>query len=190
MLACGARPGSSWDMVPRTSRIALAGLLGVLLVGCEGESERATSTPDAAPTTTDAATSLTPTNLEQYLLQVDEVPGLEPMATPQTDSGSRSIYPRTGSSGFGAVATSRRPTSPPKATAAPASAASCCSTTEAGARDWMAYETSGEAIRHQIPGGEDRAVPGSRRPRRKRMDGTRPARERHGPGLLDPRAAA
>jgi hypothetical protein len=24
--------------------------------------------------------------------------------------------------------------------------------TESGARDWMAYETSDEAIRHQIPG--------------------------------------
>ena len=45
---------------PRTSRIALAGLLGVLLIGCEGESERATSTPDAAPTMTVPATTVAP----------------------------------------------------------------------------------------------------------------------------------
>ena len=92
----------------------------MLIVGCGGESDRATST-------TDAATTAAPPNLDQYLLQADEGPGLEPMSSPQTDSGEPFICPRAAPSCFGAVATSRRPTSPVKATASPASAASCCS---------------------------------------------------------------
>jgi len=87
-------------MAPRPSRIALAGLLGLLLVGCGGESDRATST-------TEAATIDKPTNLDQYLLQGDEVPGLEPMSSPQTDSGEPFDLPDDGPSAFGAVATSR-----------------------------------------------------------------------------------
>ena len=93
-----------------------------------------------------------PPNLEQYLLQDDEVPGLEPMASPQTDSGPPFDLPEDGAERLGAVAMSRRPTSPPKASASAASAASCCSRPRPGARDWMAYETSDEAIRHQMPG--------------------------------------
>ena len=132
-------------MAPRTSRMALAGLLGMLIVGCGGESDRATST-------TDAATTVAPPNLEQYLLQVDEVPGLEPMSSPQTDSGNRSICPRTVPSGFGEVATSRRPTSPLEGDRSGGVSSVLLFETEAGARDWMAYETSDEAILHQIPG--------------------------------------
>jgi hypothetical protein len=137
---------------PRTSRIALAGLLGVLLVGCEGESERATSAPDAAPTTTDAATTLAPTNLEQYLLQVDEVPGLEPMATPQTDSGEPFDLPREGAERLrrsGYISTTYQPAAGERIGGV---SSVLLFDTGAGARDWMAYETSGEAIRHQIPG--------------------------------------
>jgi len=125
----------------------------VLLVGCEGESERATSTPDAAPTTTDAATTITPTNLEQYLLQVDEVPGLEPMATPQTDSGEPFDLPKDGAERLrrsGYISTTYQPAEGGDRGAGVSSV--LLFDTEAGARDWMAYETSGEAIRHQIPG--------------------------------------
>jgi hypothetical protein len=53
----------------------------MLIVGCGGESDRATST-------TDAAMTVAPPNLEQYLLQVDEVPGLEPMSSPWRDPRS------------------------------------------------------------------------------------------------------
>jgi hypothetical protein len=61
----------------------------MLIVGCGGESDRATST-------TDAATTVAPPNLEPYLLQVDEVPGLEPMSSPQTDSGEQFDLPKDG----------------------------------------------------------------------------------------------
>ena len=137
---------------PRTSRIALAGLLGVLLVGCEGESERATSTPDAAPTTTGAATSVTPTSLEQYLLQVDEVPGLEPMATPQTDSGDPFDLPKDGAERLrrsGYISTTYQPAEGDRGAGV---SSVLVFDTEAGARDWMAYETSDDAIQAQIPG--------------------------------------
>jgi hypothetical protein len=67
-------------MATRRCRSALAVLLGMLIVGCGGESDRATST-------TDVATTVAPANLMQYLLQADDVPGLKPMASPQADSG-------------------------------------------------------------------------------------------------------
>lgn len=125
----------------------------MLLVGCRGASERATSTPDAAPPTTDAATTLTPTNVEQYLPQVDEVPGLEPLASPQTDSGPPfDPLPKEGAEALrrsGYISTTYQP-------AAGDGGAGVSSVllfdTEAGARDWMAYETSDEAIQAQIPG--------------------------------------
>ena len=53
-------------MATRTCRSALAVLLGMFIVGCGGESDRATST-------TDVATTVAPPNLTQYLLQPDEV---------------------------------------------------------------------------------------------------------------------
>src|SRR5215207_9533667 len=67
-------------MAPRAYGIALIGLLGLLIVGCGGESDRATSP-------TDEATTVALPDLMPYLLQVDEVPGLEPMSSPQTGSG-------------------------------------------------------------------------------------------------------
>ena len=87
-LVAGARRGGSSDMAPRASRIALAGLLGMLAVGCGGESDPTTSTTDAVTTSTsDSATTAAPPNVDQYLLQVDEGPGLESMSSPQTESG-------------------------------------------------------------------------------------------------------
>ena len=134
-------------MAPRTSRIALAGLLGMLVVGCGGESDRTTST-------TDAATTVAPPNLEQYLLQADEGPGLEPMSSPHTDSGEPFDLPKGGAellerSGY--ISTTFQ-------TGQGDSSAGVSSVllfeTEAGARDWVAYETSVEALRHQIPNGK------------------------------------
>jgi len=89
-------------MAPRTSRLTLAGLLGKLAVGCGGESDLTTSSTDAVTTSTPAAgrTAATP-NVEQYLLQVDEGPGLEPMSSPQTDSRNPSTRPSTSARGRG-----------------------------------------------------------------------------------------
>ena len=131
-------------MAPRASRTALAGLLGTLIVGCGGESDPATSTTDAA--TTDA-----PPNLEQYLLQVDEVPGLEPMSSPQTDSGEPFDLPKAGAGRLrrsGYISTTYQPAEGDRSGGV---SSVLLFEAEAGARDWMAYETSDEALRHQMP---------------------------------------
>jgi hypothetical protein len=132
-------------MAPRASRAALAGLLGVLIVGCGGDgSDQTTSTPDA--------TTVATPNLDQYLLHVDEGPGLEPMLSPQTDSGEPFDLPKDGAERLqrsGYISTTYQP-------AQGGSSAGVSSVllfeTEAGARDWLAYETSVAALRHQIPG--------------------------------------
>ena len=117
----------------------------MLIAGCGGDTERATSGPDAARTAGSP-------NLEQYLMQDGEVPGLTPVQSPQTDSGppfdplpadgvdrlQRSGYISTtfqhsdGDHGAGVSSV-------------------VLFETEAGARDWMDYETSDDAILHQIP---------------------------------------
>ena len=48
------------------------------------------------PSTTDAATTVGPPHLERFLLQADEVPDLEPIASPQTDSGAPFELPEEG----------------------------------------------------------------------------------------------
>ena len=117
----------------------------MLIVGCGGEADRATST-------TDAATTVAPPNLEQYLLQVDEVPGLEPMSSPQTDSGEPFDLPNDGAERLlrsGYISTTYQPAEGDRSGGV---SSVLLFETGAGARDWMAYETSDEAILHQIPG--------------------------------------
>jgi hypothetical protein len=132
-------------MARRASLLALAGLLCALVAGCDGDAERATSTADAA-------TTAAPPNLEQYLMQDDEVPGLEPIESPRTDSGPPFDLPEGGTERLersGYISTTYQP-------AVGDGSAGVSSVllfeTEAGARDWMAYETSDEAIQYQIPG--------------------------------------
>jgi hypothetical protein len=134
-------------MAPRTSRIALAALLGMLIVSCGGESERLTST-------TDTATTVAPPNLDQYLLQDDEVPGLQPMSSPQTDSGEPFDLPEDGAERLrrsGYISTTYQPAEGDRSGGV---SSVLLFETEAGARDWMAYETSDEAIQQQIPGAQ------------------------------------
>src|SRR5687767_14538596 len=130
----------------RASLVALPVLLCALVAGCGGDSER-------APSTDDAVESAEPPSLERYLMQADEVPGLEPIGSPVTDSGPPfNPLPEDGeervrSSGY--ISTTYQQ--------AEGGDSSCVSSvllfeTESGARDWMAYETSDEVIRHQIPG--------------------------------------
>jgi hypothetical protein len=128
----------------------------MLIVGCGGESDRATSTPAAATTTTktDATMAVAPPNLEQYLLQVDEVPGLEPMSSPQTDSGEPFELPKDGAERLrrsGYISTTYQPAEGDRSGGV---SSVLLFETEAGARDWMAYETSDVAIQHQIPGAQ------------------------------------
>ena len=132
-------------MAPRTCRIALVVLLGMLVVGCGGESDRAASS-------TDVGTTVAPPDLTPYLLQPGEVPGLKPVSSPQTDSGPpfdplpEDGVERLERSGY--VSTTYQ--------FAQGERIGGVSTVvlfeaEAGARDWMAYETSDEALRAQMP---------------------------------------
>lgn len=116
----------------------------MLIVGCGGESGRATSSTEA---TTDA-----PPNLDQYLLQVDEVPNLRPMSSPQTDSGEPFDLPEDGAERLrrsGYISTTYQPAEGIRSGGV---SSVLLFETEAGARDWMAYETSDSAIQHQTPG--------------------------------------
>jgi hypothetical protein len=123
----------------------------MLIVGCEGDTDRAASTTDAA--TTDAATTVASPKLEKYLLQVDEVPGLEPIESSQADSGPPfDPLPEDGAERLrrsGYISTTYQPAEGDRSGGV---SSVLVFETEAGARDWMAYETSDEAIRHQIPG--------------------------------------
>ena len=130
-------------MVPRAFHIALAGLLGMLLIGCGGESDPATGPTDA--TSTDA-----PPNLDQYLLEVDEVPGLAPMSSPQTDSGEPFELTKDGADRLqrsGYISTTYQPAEGDRSGGV---SSVLLFETEAGARDWMAYETSDEVVQDQI----------------------------------------
>jgi hypothetical protein len=117
----------------------------MLIVGCGGDSDGGTST-------TDAATTVAPPNLEQYLLQDDEVPGLKPMSSPQTDSGPPfDPLPEDGAERLersGYVSTTYQPAQGERIGGV---SSVLLFEAEAGARDWMAYETSDEALRHQMP---------------------------------------
>jgi hypothetical protein len=137
----------AWTRARRSCLVLLAGLLCVLVAGCGGS-------PEPAATTAEATTTAAPPDLERYLLQDDEVPDLAPVESPRTDSGPPFDLPEDGddlleSSGY--ISTTYQP-------AQGAHGAGVSSVllfeTEAGARDWMAYETSDAAIQHQIPGAE------------------------------------
>jgi hypothetical protein len=130
-------------MALRTSLFLWAGVLCTLFASCGGDSERETSTADAtktAATKTAATKTAAPPNLEKYLLQADEVPGLEPIESPRTDSGPPFDLPADGAERLrrsGYISTTYQP--------AGGDGAGVSSVlpfeTEAGARDWMDYET-------------------------------------------------
>ena len=132
-------------MAPRTCHKALAVLLGMGIVGCGGQPDRATSTTAGAPT-------VTPPNLTQYLLQTDEVRGLRPMSSPQIDSGPPfDPLPEDGAERLersGYVSTTYQPAQGERMGGV---SSVLLFEAEAGARDWMAYETSEEALRAQMP---------------------------------------
>ena len=112
--------------------MAFAVLLGVLIVGCGGESDRATST-------TDAATTVAPPDLTRYLPQADEVPGLSRLSSPQTDSGPPfDPLPEDGAERLersGYVSTTYQPAQGERIGGV---STVVLFEAEAGARDWMA----------------------------------------------------
>lgn len=148
-------------MTPRTSRSALAGLIGMLIVGCGGD-------PDGATSPQDAPTTVAPPDLDEYLLHVDEVPGLEPMSSPQTHSGEPFDLSEDGAERLrrsGYLSTTSQIAEGDRSGGV---SSVLLFETEAGARDWMVYETSDTVIRDQfLPGATIRRfrvpdVPGAR----------------------------
>jgi hypothetical protein len=136
--------------------IAIAVAAGPLS-GCGSDDAAPASRDDrasASPTSAAPAASPPSPNLDQYLLQVDEGPGLEPMSSPQTDSGEPFPLTEGGAETLersGYISTTYQ-------TGEGDSIAGVSSVllfeTDAGARDWMAYETSAAVLRHQIPDGK------------------------------------
>jgi hypothetical protein len=132
----------------RPCRTAVAVLLGVLVAGC-GADPDPPSTPDA--TTSDAATTDTPVDVDRYLLLAGELPGLDPVSSPFTDTGQPFDLPEEDADLLdrtGYVSTTYQP-------AEGAGVAGVSSVllfeSENGARDWMAYETSDETLHHLLP---------------------------------------
>ena len=75
-----------------------------------------------------------------------------PISSPLTDSGNRSIHcprRRRALRRSGYISTTYQPAEGERSGGV---SSVLLFETEAGARDWMAYETSDEALRHQIPG--------------------------------------
>ena len=135
-------------MASRPCHAALVVLLGVLVVGCGADPEQPSPT-DASPT--DATTTAAPTDVDRFLLQPDELPGLTPVSSPFTDTGDPFDLPEGGAEVLersGYVSTTYQP-------AQGAHGAGVSSVllfeSETGARDWMAYENSDEALHHQLP---------------------------------------
>ena len=147
-------------MRPRPHLAAIGAALGLLVIGCGGEPERATPRPDES---TAPAPDVLP-----YLLRADEVPGLTPISTPTTDTGPPfSPLPEGGEEHLrhsGYVSTTYQ-----RAEGGGAAGVSSVLLfeAEAGAREWLAFETSDEALRQQLPHSELTwfrvpAVPGAR----------------------------
>ena len=131
----------------------------MLIVGCGAESDRATITKDAA-------TTVAPPNPEKYLLQADEVPGLAPMSSPQTDSGAPFDLSKDGAERLRRSDYFSTTYQPAEGDHSGGVSSVLLFETEAGAREWMAYETSDEAIsnRSQVRRSSGSRFPTSRAP--------------------------
>jgi hypothetical protein len=137
-------------MAPGAPAVALAALLGLLVAGCGGDPDGATSpenpTSPASSTSTDPAATL-----DQYLLQAHEIPGLEPILSPDINTGEPFALPRAGTkllARSGYISTMYQPNEGDRIAGV---SSVMLFDNEAGARDWMAYEVSDEAIEAQIP---------------------------------------
>ena len=131
----------------------------MLVVGCGDDPDRGASTPEASasdPATSDPATSdpvatAAGPDLERFLLQADEVPDLAPVSSPVTVPGPPPGLDEQGielldRSGY--ISTTYQPAEGDRGAGV---SSVLLFETVAGARDWMAYETSTKAIRSQIP---------------------------------------
>jgi hypothetical protein len=131
-------------MVLGTCAAALAGLLALTVVGCGGDSDRA-PTPTASSTTPASSP-----DLDKYLLQGDEVPGLHPLASPHTDTGPPFDLTPDGAERLqrsGYISATYQPAEGDRSGGV---SSVLLFDTAAGARDWMAYETSAPVLRDQF----------------------------------------
>ena len=135
-------------MVRRTSLIVALGVVCPLGAGCGDDPER--------PSTARAKPSVTPTakpDMSRFMLQAGDLPGLEPDGSPLTDSGLP--FPELSGEGeevlerSGYVSTTYRPAQGKRAGGV---SSVLLFETEAGAREWMEFETSDEGVEQQIPG--------------------------------------
>jgi hypothetical protein len=134
-------------MASRPWRVALAGLLGLLVVGCGGDPD-----PPSTPASTAADTPAgTPADMDRYLLAADEIPGLKPVSAPFTHSDDPFELPAEGVELLERVGYVSTTYQPAEGDGQAGVSSVLLFATEAGARDWMAYEVSDEAIRAQLP---------------------------------------
>ena len=130
-------------MAPRM-RMAVGGVLFMLIAGCGSDSEPAKSTTHTPKTTASAA-------IENYLLKDDEVPDLKPIESPQTDAGEPFDLPADGVKRLkrsGYISTTYQPADGNNGAGV---SSVLIFKTAAGARDWMAYEVSDAALKAQLP---------------------------------------
>jgi hypothetical protein len=138
-------------MARRAALVALSGLLAALLVACGGEDQERTNPPD---TPTESAEVAGPTDLEQYLLQDGDIPGLSPINSPVTNEGDPFELPPGGAEVLqrsGYVSTTFQPA---EGDFGAGVSSVLLFDSEQGARAWMAYETAESVLRFQIPEGE------------------------------------
>jgi hypothetical protein len=89
--------------------------------------------------------------MERFLLQPDELPGLTPILTPTTDSAEPFDLPVEGTELLEKVGYISTTYQPAEGDTCAGVSSVMLFETEEGAQEWMAYETSDEVIRYQIP---------------------------------------
>lgn len=86
-------------------------------------------------------------------MRADEGPRLAPVSSPQTDSGEPFPLPSGGAQVLERSGYSSTTYQTGQGDGNAGFSSVLLFETEAGARDWLAYETSAELLRHQIPDG-------------------------------------
>ena len=136
-------------MASRPCGTALVVLLGVLVVGCGADPER--PSPTDATRRTRPRPPRRPTSIGSSC-RPTSCPAWTPVSSPFTDTGRPFDLPEARGRGARTQsATSRRRTRPAEGAHGAGVSSVLLFETEAGARDWMAYENSDEALHHQLP---------------------------------------
>jgi hypothetical protein len=145
-------------MVQSTTLVALVGLACAFAAGCDDDSKPDATKPQPAKA-----------NLEQFLMQAGEEPGFDPVESARVDSGVESLgltaagTARLRRSGF--ISITYQPIAADDGNAGVTNVQ--LFKTEAGAQDWLEYETSDEGIHSHVPETKIRrftvrGVPGAR----------------------------